>query len=217
MAQVTPASDKPADAERPVRAPNLIEPDEVRDLFASVLGSNDRPPDATACAQAARGITFASLLYKAPEDISTSQRREAQAMRREITKLTAMLDVQATRWKPGPLTPWLPETATRDITRLRSDRLHRIETAKATLEELRPIIEEQIWPPKTWQDAAFDLLFIFEKAMRTVYPDRRFGHSLGGPAVQFIYRLFPRVAGVKKTEATISTELKRGHRDRDKS
>ena len=117
----------------------------------------------------------------------------------------------------GPLTPWLPETATRDITRLRSDRLHRIETAKATLEELRPIIEEQIWPPKTWQDAAFDLLFIFEKAMRTVYPDRRFGHSLGGPAVQFIYRLFPRVAGVKKTEATISTELKRGHRDRDKS
>jgi hypothetical protein len=194
----------------PVRAPNLLEPGEVRELFASVLRRNAAPPDAIACARAARVITFAALNHKAPEAVSASQRRDAQALRWEITKLTAMLDVQAARWKPMLPAPWLPETAVRDIIRLRADRIRRIETARVALEELQPIWDEQIWPSKTWHDAAFELLFAFEQAMRTVYPDRRFGHSRGGPAVRFIHALLPRVAGVTETEHAIATILKRG-------
>jgi hypothetical protein len=206
-----PAFDQPADTERPVLPPNLLEPDAVLDLFICVLGSNDRPPDAIACAQAARCITIVSLENRMPEAVSASERRAAQDTRQRLAKLDAWLDVQAAFWVPMSAAPWMSEEVGRSVRRRRTAITHLIAAAKAVHEELRPIIDAQISSRRrTWHDAAHELLFVFEEAMRSVYPDRQFGHSLGGPAVRFIHHLLPRVAGVNKTENAIVTALKRG-------
>jgi hypothetical protein len=95
------------------------------------------------------------------------------------------------------------------LDRHRSDLIARIGAAHSALVALRPVYEAQIWPKKTWKDAAWELRVVVEVTMQSVYPSRRFGHSLGGPVVRFVHATLPRIVGKKITEGAIALEFKR--------
>lgn len=204
--------------ESPAKRPRLrliIQPDEVRRHFQSVLRGNDRSPNAEECKSAALWITSAANWHKL-ELVPPAERRGALAMRRNSKKLDAALTAKAEQLRA------LHATLRADFQLMLDEGfgsadfitplLARIETARAALEELRPVYEVSIWPKRTWKEAAGELQWIFETTMRSVYPDRKFGHSLGGPTVRFVHALLPLVAGARVSEGAIAIELKRSNR-----
>jgi hypothetical protein len=197
----------------------IIQSDAVRKIFRGVLRGTDQAPSVEMCTRVAKQISIAAVSYRfGLELVSPVERREALAIRRLIRSLNNALAAQFERLRA--MHPDFRDTldllremhGNTQETDFISDHLARIATARAALGELPPVYESQIWPKTTWKDAAWDLQRIFNEAMRSVYPDREFGHSLGGPAVRFVHELLPLVAGATVSEGAIVTELKRSHR-----
>jgi hypothetical protein len=134
-------------------------------------------------------------------------------MRRVVTDLSRRLAAENKRvngiFQPRDDDPEVQQK----LDKYRSDLIARIDAVLSALIGLRPVYEAQIQPKKTWKDAAWDLVVVFETAMKSVVPDRSFGHSQGGPVVRFVHATLPRVVDKEVTEAAIALEFKRTHRN----
>jgi hypothetical protein len=193
------------------RLPPIIQPDEVREIFRGVLRGSDRLPDAEACLTAAHMISSAARWHRF-EVFAPNERRDALAMRRLVTDLNRRLAAEAKRVDAiFDSRNNIPEVQQK-LDRIRSDLIARIRAAQSALVQLRPVYEAQIWPKRTWKDAALELWSIFEITMRSVDPSKRFGHSLGGPVVRFVHATLPRIVGEEITEGAIAREFKRAHK-----
>jgi hypothetical protein len=189
--------------------PPIIRPDEVREIFQRVL-KRGRLPDKKACERAAHMISFVARSHRC-ELATPQERRDALKMRRLVNDLDRGLAAEAKRVNTIFGNRDNVTEVQQRLDRYRDDQIARIEAARSALARLRPVYESQDRPKKTWKDAIWELQVVFETAMRSVTPDRAFGHSQGGPLVRFVHATLPYVVGteIEIAENTIGTEFKR--------